>query len=531
MKNKNPIDNLLGNAQVSRRRFLQGTTLAGASMAVGGSLLSGNVLAEPVPRRGGHLKAGLAGGSTSDSLDPTTFSDTFMISVGFSIRDNLTELGQDNTVKPALAESWEAEPGAAKWTFKLRQGVQFSNGKPFGAEDVIGSINAHRGADSKSGAKALVEGIKNISADGDHTVVFELTSGNADFPYILTDYHLNVGPVVDGKPDWLSGAGTGLYLLEAFEPGVRAVLKRNPNAWQTEFGFFDSAEFIAISDDSARQSALLTGEVDVINRVDTKTVHLMKRRSGIRILDVPSRTHYSMPMFSDMAPYNDPNVRLALKHAIDRQEFLDKVLHGYGQIGNDHPLGPAFRYHAADIPQREYDPEKAKFYLRKAGQEGLTVNYHCADGAYAGAVDGGVLFQENASKAGIKVNVVKEPNDGYWSNVWLKKSFVASNWGSRPVEDMILSLAYLSDAKWNEGHFKDQQLDQLIIAARSELDESRRREMYRDVQLIIRDQGGSIIPAFANLIQGLSEKVSTTGQIGGGWDMDGGHFLKRWWQS
>lgn len=531
MKTLPPSENSLIDLTTTRRKFLQGATVLGASLAAGSSLWASTIFAAAAPNRGGHLKAGLAGGSTSDSLDPTTFSDTFMISVGFSVRDNLTELGQDNSIKPALAQSWETDSAAKIWRFTLRKGVQFSNGKPLTPEDVIVSINDHRGETSKSGAKALVEGVSSIKADGSDVVVFELKSGNADFPSVLTDYHLNIAPAKDGKPDWASGIGTGLYVLEKFEPGIRAVLKRNPNAWQSDFGFFDSAEFLAISDDNARMSALLTGEVDVINRLDGKTIGLLKRKPNVRVLDVPSRTHYSMPMFSDIAPFKDLNVRLALKHAIDRKEFLDKVLHGYGQIGNDHPIGPAFRYHASDIPQREYDPEKARFYLKQAGLDSLSVDYHCADGAYLGAVDGGVLFQANAAKAGIKINVVKEPNDGYWSNVWLKKPFIASNWGSRANEDLILSLGYLSNAAWNEGHFRNDKLDNLIILARSELDESKRKQMYHDVQVLISEEGGSIIPAFANLIQGLSSKVATSTQIGGGWDMDGGHFLKRWWQA
>jgi len=513
---------------VSRREFMVGGSALGLSLLAFPALWPSKVNAAPV--NGGHLRAGLAGASASNSLDATTFDDTFMISIGFSIRDNLIELGQDNLAKPALAESWEPSPDAAKWVFRLRKGVTFSNGKPLAAEDIIASINAHRGEKSKSGAKGLVSGIKDIKKDGNDLVVFELSSGNADFPYILTDYHLNIAPAKDGKADFLSGVGTGLYLLTSFEPGVRASLKRNPNAWQTDFGFFDSAEFIAVNDGNARLTALISGAVDVINRVELKMVGKLKQVQHVRVLDVPSRRHYTLPMFADVAPFDNHDVRMALKYAIDRQEFLKKVLHGYGQIGNDHPLGPAFRYHAADIPQRRYDPDKAKYHLKKAGLKSLSVDYHCSDGAYVGAVDAGVLYKESALKAGIDINVVQEPSDGYWSNVWLKKPFCASNWGSRPIEDMILSLAYLSDAKWNESHFRSEQLDKLILSARAELDETKRREIYREIQLIIRDEGSVIVPGFANVVQGLSSKIGTSDQIGGGWDMDGGQFLKRWWK-
>ena len=528
MENKKTTASFLQKTGISRREFIVGGSALGLSLVAFPHLSNSKAIASPI--KGGHLRAGLAGASTSNSLDSTTFDDTFMISIGFSIRDNLIELGQDNIVKPGIAESWEPSPDATKWMFKLRKGITFSNGKSLRAEDVIASINTHRGEKTKSGAKGLVAGIKNIRKDGDDIVVFELKSGNADFPYILTDYHLNIAPAKDGAADYLSGVGTGLYLLESFEPGVRATLKRNPNAWQTDFGFFDSAEFLAINDGNARLTSLISGAVDVINRVELKTARQLSLVKNVRILDVPSRRHYTLPMFADVAPFDNLDVRLALKYAIDRQAFLDKVLHGYGQIGNDHPIGPAFRYHATDIPQRSYDPDKAKYHLKKAGLDSLSVNYHCSDGAYVGAIDAAVLFKESAAKAGININIAQEPSDGYWSNVWLKKTFCASNWGSRPVEDMILSLAYLSDAKWNESHFKNKNLDKLILLARAELDEPKRQEIYRDIQLIIRDQGACIVPGFANVVQGLSNKIGTSDQIGGGWDMDGGQFLKRWWR-
>jgi len=527
-KKKNSTISKQGSG-MSRREFMVKGSALGVSLLAFPHLLNTRAIAAPV--KGGHLRAGLGGAATSNSLDPTVFDDTFMISVGFSIRDNLTELGQDNDVIPGLAESWEPSLDAKKWVFKLRKGVTFSNGKSLEPEDVITSINAHRGKDSKSGAKGLLSGIKSIKKDGNNLVVFDLKTGNADFPYLLTDYHLNIAPIKDGKPDYLSGVGTGLYTLESFEPGVHAILKRNSNGWQSEFGYFDSAEFLAINDDNARITSLISGAVDVINRVDLKMVKRLSSVNKVRVLDVPSRTHYTMPMQGDVAPFNNPDVCMALKYAIDRQELLDTVLQGYGRLGNDHPIGPAFRYHASDIPQRSYDPDRAKYHVKKAGLGSLSINYNCAkDIAFAGAVDGGVLFKESAAKAGIKINVIQAPSDGYWSEVWLKKAFCASYWGSRPVEDMILSLGYLSDSQWNESHFKNEKLDKLVLSARAELNETTRKEIYRDIQLIIRDEGTTIIPVFTNLVHGLSKKIGTSDQIGGGWEMDGGHFLKRWWQ-
>ena len=125
------------------------------------------------------------------------------------------------------------------------------------------------------------------------------------------------------------------------------------------------------------------------------------------------------------------NVRLALKHAINRQELVDKILFGHGTVGNDQPIGPSYRFYDGDIPQTTYDPDKAKFYLKEAGLDSLEVTLSAADAAFPGAVDSAVLYQDEAAKAGINLTVNRVPNDGYWSDVWLKAPFCAVYWGGR----------------------------------------------------------------------------------------------------
>ena len=119
----------------------------------------------------------------------------------------------------------------------------------------------------------------------------------------------------------------------------------------------------------------------------------------------------------------------------------------------------------ADLPQRAYDPDKAKFHLKKAGAEGLSVQLSAAAAAYAGAVDDALLFQASAKAAGINIEVVREANDGYWSNIWLKKPFVMVQWGARPTPDVMFSLAYKDDADWNESHWKNPKFNALLREA------------------------------------------------------------------
>ncbi|HUF45594.1 MAG TPA: ABC transporter substrate-binding protein, partial [Aestuariivirgaceae bacterium] len=409
------ILNTAGKRGLSRREFIQ-TALA-LGMSVPAASLLWSQTARSQAKQGGHLRLGLAGGATTDSLDPSTYTDSFMVMIGYTVRGNLIEVAADGSAVPEVAESFEGADAAKKWVFKLRQGIEFNTGKTVTVEDVISSIDYHRSEQSTSGAKVLLAAIEEIRADGKDTVIFALKEGNADFPFILADYHLNIMPFADGVPDLQAGAGA--YQLKDFQAGVRATLERHPNSYKT--AHLDSAEMIGISDTTARQNGLVTGELDLINRPDLKTAHLLAASPGVRVEDAPSRVHYNIPAHAGVEPFTDVDVRLALKFAIDREAIVKTVLFGHGQAGNDQPITPAYRYFAHDLKPRPYDPERAKFHLKKAGHESLTIELSAADAAFAGAVDAASIYSENAAAAGINIKVVRESNDGYWDQVWLKK--------------------------------------------------------------------------------------------------------------
>ena len=521
------LENILLDRKASRRDFMVNAVALGLSVTAAASLWSKAQAASP--RKGGHLMSALAGGSTSDSMDQQAWTDTFMIAIGRATRDSLVEVGQDHSAQPGLAESWEASDNATEWRFKLRRGVEFSNGKSLTPEDVIASINVHRGEATRSGAKGVFEAIEDVTADGE-VVVVKLREANADFPFLMTEYHMNIVPAPDGEADLVNGIGTGIYKITEFEPGVRAVMDRHPNAWQADrFGFVDSAELIHIVDANARQNALVTGDVQAINRPDLKTIKLLARRPDVEIIDVASNYFFTAPMMADQEPFSNVDFRRAIKFGIDRQEFVDKIIFGYGTPGNDHPIGPGFAFHAADIPQTSYDPDRAKHHLKKSGFEGAKIDYSASDTAYPGAVDYAVLMRETLAPIGIDLNVVREPNDGYWTSVWNVKPFSACYWGARPVEDMILSINYTTNAAWNDTRWGSPRVDELVVAARGELDTKKRAEMYREVQLLISQDGATLVPAYGRDVAAISDDVGTTGQFGGGWEMDGGHFIKRWW--
>ena len=508
---------------VSRRNLLKGGAALGATAMMG---LPGSLLAQP--QKGGILRVALAQGGTSDTLDPATFSGSQQIFLGWTLRNNLTEIGSDGALKPELAESWSSDD-ATTWIFNLRKGVEFHNGKALTAEDVIGSLNLHRGEDSKSGAKALLESVTSITAEGDNAIRVVLNGPNADFPYILSDYHFNICPVnPDGSVD-VSGTGTGGYILEEFNPGVRTRVRRNPNYWKEGAAHFEEGEILLINDPTAATNALVTGEVHAIESSEYKTLSLLGRRPDIAVESVPGGFHGTFAMNSANAPFNNNDLRLALKYAIDRQAIVDTVLKGHGVVANDHPVSPSMPYHDASIEQRPYDPDRAKFHLKKAGHDSLTLQLSASDGLYTGAVDAVTLYREHAAPTGLNIEVVREPGDGYWSDVWMKKPFFASSWGPRPVPDMILTTAYASTAAWNEGAFSNARFDELLLAARGELDEAKRGAMYGEMQRILSDEGGSVIPFFRSYVYGRSTAIAHSGQLGSDWPLDGHRAMERWW--
>jgi peptide/nickel transport system substrate-binding protein len=524
----NHIAGLARSRRLNRREFIQQSVAAGMTVGAAEALFIKSARAEA--KKGGTFRVGLGGASTTDTLDPATYiSTTTQIAYSSGIHNQLVEFMPDGTVKPELAESIEASPDAKTWTFKLRPGVEFHNGKTLTAEDVIASINHHRGEDSKSAMKPLLAPITDIRADGPQTVVVTLEAGNADFPFLMNDYHMPIMPAKDGKADWQSGVGAGAYKLMKNDPGVRIELARNSNYYKPDRGWFDECVVLGIADVAARQAALQAGDVDAINDVDRKTAAQFAKVSGVVIDEVTGTQHYTIPMDVRAAPFNNLDVRLALKYAIDREAMVNTILFGRGRVANDHPIAPVNRYFAAGLEQHMYDPDKARFHLGKAGLSELKVDLSAANTAFDGAVDAAVLYAAQAGKAGITINVVREPDDGYWDNVWMKRPFCMSYWGGRATEDWMFTTAYAAGGAWNETYWGNDRFMQLLLAARAELDDAKRREMYYEMQSIVRDDGGSIIPMYANYVFARSDKVAHSGQLSSNWSMDGLKALERWW--
>jgi peptide/nickel transport system substrate-binding protein len=530
MKSDDKLMHVLQSPKTSRRDFIRYAVAAGVTATVAGSMFDKARAA--TPQKGGSYIQALTGGGTKDVLDPAQTNDSYMINVGNQLRNNLTEMSPEGQLRSELAESWES-PDAKTWVFKLRKGVEFHNGKTMDANDVVASFNHHRGEGNKSAASGLTKQISDVKADGDN-VVFTLEGPNADWPFIVSDYHLMICPAKDdGKMDWESGVGTGGYSLENFEPGVSTKVKRNPNYWKENAAFFEDIDNLFVADANARTTGVRTGSLHSMSNLDLKTVALLEKDPNVVVRPTFGNKHAVLPMHCDTAPFSDVNVRMALKLAINREELVKKILLGQGEVGNDSPIGPANIYRATpeEMPQRQYDPEMAKSYLKKAGMENLKVQLHIADTAFEGAVDAAQLYAESAKAAGIEIEVVREADDAYWDDVWLKKPWCGGYWGGRPTEDWIFSQIYSKGADWNETKWDNTRFNELLVQARGELDATKRREMYVEMQKLVNEDGGALIPMYMAYTHAISKKIGLPEKLANNWELDGHKNGERWWMA
>ncbi|WP_027053591.1 ABC transporter substrate-binding protein [Mesorhizobium erdmanii] len=503
----------VANGKFSRRAFLGRAAGLGVSAAFANNLLA-TVAGAEGPLKGGILKAGLQGGAATDSLDPAAIGNAVTFIFSRQWGEALVQLDADGHLQPALSEEWGSSPDAKVWTFKIREGIEFHNGKEMTPADVLATMERHSDAHSKSGALGIMRGIDKIAVDGQN-VVFTLKEANADLPFLMDDNHLVIQPN-GGKDNPTAGIGTGPYKVTVNDAGVRLGGEKFGGYWRKDRGFADQIEIIIINDGTARTSALQSGQVQMINRVDPKVVDLIKRVPGITIRNVSGRGHYLFLCHCNTAPFDNNDLRLALKYAVDREEMVQKILMGYGSIGNDTPINKSYPLFT-ETEQRSFDPDKAAFHYKKSGHSG-SVLLRTSDVAFPGAVDAAQLYQQSAAKAGIMLEVKREPGDGYWSEVWNKQPFSTSYWGGRPTQDQMYTTAYYSKAEWNDTRFFNERFDKMLFQARGELDEAKRKGLYADMGTIVRDEGGSVVPMFNDFIDATGPQV-------GGWISDGNQEL------
>jgi peptide/nickel transport system substrate-binding protein len=262
---------------------------------------------------------------------------------------------------------------------------------------------------------------------------------------------------------------------------------------------------VGIGDENARVNALLSGGIDLVGVINPRSVARVKGTAGFAIMTTQSGQYTDLIMRKDVGPGMNPDFALAMKHLFDREQMKKTIALDHAVLGNDQPIDPTNRFYFKDLPQRPFDLDKAKFHLQKSGVTGKIPVVTSPAAMYS--VEIALLLQQAGQRIGLDLDVKRMPADGYWSNHWLNSPVGFGNVNPRPNADTILTQFFKSDATWNESRWKSTQFDQLLLAARSEVDITKRKQMYADMQTMIHNDAGIGIPMFLASIDGHSTKL------------------------
>lgn len=509
-----PLDSLIGPQDSVRvmeslkrgatRRDILAMLMAGGMQAtLAGGIASTALSAHAqTPRKGGRIRVAGATAAATDTLDPAKQSNQTDYSRGNMVYNGLTSLDGSLTPQPALAESFTTKD-AKTWVFTLRKGVTFHDGKALSPADVVFSLMRHKDPATASKAKVLADQIESVKASGANEVTVVLSAPNADLPVILGTFHFHI--VKDGTTDFNAGIGTGPYKLKEFKPGVRSLVVRNDAYWKPGKPYLDEIEFVGIGDESARVNALLSGGMDLVGSVNPRSVERVKGTPGFAIFTTQSGQYSDLVMRKDAGPGANPDFVLAMKHLFDREQMKKTIALGHAVVANDQPIDPTNRFYFAGLPQRAFDPEKAKFHLQKSGITGKVPIVASPAALYS--VEIALVLQQAAQGIGLDLDVKRMPADGYWSNHWLNSPVGFGNVNPRPSADVLLTQFFQSSAAWNESRWKNPKFDDLLFAARAETDLAKRKQMYADMQTMIHQESGIGIPLFLASIDGHTSKL------------------------
>jgi peptide/nickel transport system substrate-binding protein len=523
---------------ISRRQLVRGAAglavVGGLAAACGTSSSTGTSPALGVsggsPKRGGNFRLGVTGGGSKDIMDGQniiTKPDQARLMTSFETLLLFDENYQLTT--NGLAES-VTQDSPKQYTIRLRQGIEFQNGKTMTADDVIYSFQrigtkAYGLTGYAATATMDIAGIKKLDK---YTVRLPLKTPDATVPQTLGSYTFNIVPV-GYKAYPASQIGTGAYKLKSFAPGQQSVHERNPNYWRSGEPYFDTVTIIDFSDSTAQVNGLLGGQIDAMTDLPPSQVKVVQGR-GLGVLVSKTGGWLPICMAIDLPPFNDVRVRQAMRLLVDRQGMLEQVASGYGFIGNDlyAPFDPGYD-HA--LPQRQQDIAQAKSLLKAAGQANLSVDLHTTPGA-AGMVETATVFANQASAAGVKINVLNDPN--YYGNQYLKLAFSVDFWGTRAYLNQVQQ-GSLPNSPYNETHWPPKSgtgsnFESLYNQALATTDPAKRIQIEQEMQQIEYNIGGYIIPFFGGLIDAYAANVKGLKPSKGTLNLDSfGHGYRTIW--
>ena len=502
MKDVKRFQQMHRDGQLSRRDFLAAMSALGVSAtAAGGFLASAKTLAA-TPRKGGTARVAMNLHGPDDQMDPIVFTSGIDYTRGRATYNGLIQIRDNMALAPELAEEWSPNQDATEYTFKIRKGVEFHDGSPLTADDVVWSMNRHLGEDSPSTAKSFFTAVTEWKKVDSHTVKAILSTPDSDLPVKLGEKQCKIGKM--DTEDFKAGNGTGPFRLESFEAGVRSTHVRNPNYWR-DGANFDALEVTAITDPIARVNALIAGDMDMIASVDSKGVRLIEQSEGVQVNSTPTGRYGGICCLKNTEPGSNDDFVMGLRYIQDRERIVRSILKGHGTVGNDHPISVAYGAdHCHDLPQREYDPDKAKFHLDKSG-------YTSAELFVAPVITGieevCLLMQANLKKIGFDLTIRKVPTDGYWGAVWMKEPLNVVSWNMRPTANAMLAIQFAPGGNWNDTFWNNERFGDLLTMQLAETDPGKRHTMLCEMQELVHTGSGMVIPAHVNELDGVSGKI------------------------
>jgi peptide/nickel transport system substrate-binding protein len=495
--------------KASRRDFLRataaGAALIGASglaSACGSSPSSTAKSTSAAPKHGGTLRAGLSGGSASDSLDALNPDQNMDDARVFALFDPLVTLDDNALPRFMLAEEITPNANATMWTIRLRPGVTFHDGRDFTAADVAYTfrrITNPKNPAAGAGPLSPID-VAGITQLGKLTLRVPCKTPFSTFVETLANpYYLMVPVGFDPRRP----VGTGPFKYQSFTPGVQSVFARNNNYWQHGLPYLDKLVITDYADEASQVNALLSGTVDVVDLLSAASVATI-RNGGAEVSIAAGGGWNPITMRVDQPPFTDVRVRQAFRLIPDRKEMLRLVFGGYGRIGNDvfSIWDPCYDH---QLPQRQQDLEQAKFLLKKAGQEGLGIELVTANIAQ-GVVETAQVFAQQAKGAGVNVSIRQLTVSDFYGPNYLKWVFAQDFWGYYPYLPQV-AFDTLPTSPYNETHWNNPRYNRLYAAALATTDKALRCQIVHEMQQIDYNDGGLIIPYFVPAIDAYSGRV------------------------
>ncbi len=438
--------------------------------------------------------------------DPAFISSDSEVLVASHVYDYLVDIDQNSNIQPRLATSWQVSEDGLTYTFQLAEGATFHDGTPFTAEDVVWTYNRLRDPELDSPTVDLYSNIADVEATGELEVTFTLERPNPFFLFDLSDNHalmIKAG-TEDAQNDF---NGTGPFIVTEYLIEDRITLQANEDYFIEGQPRLTGLEIIFFAETAASVEALRSGQIDLVLRMPTPLFLSLQDEPGIRTMDIPTNGFDLVRLRSDRQPGNDPRVIQAFKLATDRESIHELIQQGFGAVGRDSPIGPLYNAlysEETEIPAR--DPQAAASLLEAAGYaNGLELELHVPDSG--DRPDLAVVLKEQWAEAGINIDVIVEPESVYYGeNKWLEVDLGITGWGSRPYPQFYLDVMLSCDAVWNESHYCNPELDELIATSGSSLNEDERIEAYHEIQRLLIEEGPIIIPYFFAQFGAINEQ-------------------------